>query len=107
MSGRNSETPWSGGRFVSGGVAPALVRAAPLVLAVLIACASCTLARASGDEALPADAEIRGLQVENAPHDLFVSFSLSGAFTREIREQIESGLPVTFSHYVEIGNRRA
>jgi len=54
----------------------------------------------------PPGAVIRGLQVENAPHDLFVTFKLDGAFTREILEQIESGLPVTFSHYVEILNRR-
>ena len=59
-----------------------------------------------GEEGLSPGAVIHGLQVENAPHDLFVSFSLIGAFTREIRDQIESGLPVTFNHYVEVLNRR-
>ncbi|MBI3451174.1 MAG: DUF4390 domain-containing protein [Acidobacteria bacterium] len=57
-------------------------------------------------DALNAGAEIRGIQLENGAHDLFVSFGLSGAFTREIRDQIDSGLPVTFNHFVEILNRR-
>lgn len=61
---------------------------------------------ALGEAPPPPGAEIHGLQVENAPHDLFVSFGLTGAFTREIREQIDSGLPVTFNHYVEVVNRR-
>ena len=57
-------------------------------------------------EPLNAGAEIHGIQLENAAHDLFVSFGLSGAFTREIRDQIDSGLPVTFNHFVEVLNRR-
>jgi hypothetical protein len=62
---------------------------------------------AFADDEPPEGAEILGLQVENQPHDLLVSFNLQGAFTGEVREQIDSGLPVTFNHYVEVMHRRA
>lgn len=54
----------------------------------------------------PEGAEIHGLQVTNTASDLFVSFALEGAFTEEILDQIHSGLPVTFVHYVEVRQRR-
>src|SRR6266850_8583542 len=107
MSGGDGWTNTEDGGGLSVAATPALARAAILITALVIQGAAFAPAGAVGEEAPPADAEIRGLQVENAPHDLFVSFNLTGAFTREIREQIESGLPVTFNHYVEIVNRRA
>lgn len=58
------------------------------------------------ESAPPEGAEIRDLQVRNNPNDIFISFLLDGAFTDEIREQIDSGLPVTFRHYVEIIQKR-
>ena len=83
-----------------------MVRKIGAFAAVLLAAGS--LSTQALAENPPAEgAEIRGLLVENAPHDLFVTFTLHGAFTPEIREQIDSGLPVTFRHYVEVVNRRA
>lgn len=81
-----------------------LVAAGGILLAMSMGSPNSLASR--GEEPPASGAEIHGLQVENAPHDLFVSFSLGGAFTREIRDQIDSGLPVTFNHYVEVLNRR-
>jgi len=75
-----------------------------LAAALLVWLAAVCAAPAS--ENPPEGAEIRDLQVENAPHDLFISFRLTRAFSQEISEQIESGLPVTFNHFVEVLNRR-
>lgn len=95
-----------------GGPAPRPGRTLPpgslgLALATLaIAGWAASPSMALPEEAQPEGALIRDLAVENGPHDLFVSFALQGAFTPEIREQLESGLPVTFNHYVEVLHRR-
>jgi len=77
------------------------------MLMLIVAAGGWPSALSLAAEAPPEGAEIHELQVENAPHDLFVSFRLTGAFSKEIREQIESGLPVTFNYYVEVVHRRA
>lgn len=53
------------------------------------------------------DVTLAGLRVDATAHDLQVSFTVEGAFTREIRERIDSGLPVTFRYDVEVNRRRA
>jgi len=50
---------------------------------------------------------LAGLHVDATDHDLYVSFSVDGAFTPEVREAVASGLPVTFRHDVEVVRRRA
>jgi hypothetical protein len=50
---------------------------------------------------------LSGLHVDVTDHDLYVSYTVDGAFTPEVREAIESGLPVTFRHDVELVRRRA
>jgi hypothetical protein len=80
--------------------------AAGLVLCVLFSGAISHL-QAAPDKLPPGGAEIHGLHVENTENDLFASFELTGGFSPGIREQIESGLPVTFKHYVEINRRRS
>lgn len=77
-----------------------------ILLAVLVAAAG-SMTSVPADERPAEGAEIRDLYVENRPGDLYATFALYGAFTPEIREQIESGLPVTFNHYVEVRRRRA
>lgn len=80
-----------------------------VALAAAMAAAVAVLAApvlAGIEEAPPEGAEIRDLRVENTAHELLASFALRGGFSPEILEQIESGLPVTFNHYVEINKRR-
>ncbi|HXI01543.1 MAG TPA: DUF4390 domain-containing protein [Candidatus Saccharimonadales bacterium] len=79
------------------------VRSTGALVAALIALLACPVLFAASP---PEGAEIRDVQVRNTPSDLFVSFVLHGAFTDDIREQIRTGLPVTFTHYVEIVNKR-
>src|SRR5262245_55658479 len=72
------------------------------LISISILLSAAAVEPASVEPAEPLEgAEIHGLQVENQPHDILVSFNLQGAFTGEVKEQIESGLPVTFNHYVE------
>jgi hypothetical protein len=52
------------------------------------------------------DPVLEELRVDAGEHDLLVSFHVSGAFTPEIREAIESGLTVTFRHDIEVVRRR-
>lgn len=92
-------------------LSPDRSRSSPLrrlatALGALAAAGACLWLPAAAGARHAEDAEIRDLQVRNTASDLFVSFSLQGAFTPEIREQIESGLPVTFSHYLEIMQKR-
>jgi hypothetical protein len=75
--------------------------------ALLVLAGAAAAAAAAAEENPPEGAEIRNLEVENSQHDLLVSFDLTGAFSPEVEDQIESGLPVTFNHYVEVLNRRA
>lgn len=72
----------------------------------LVFLAATGVAAAAREQTPPDGAEIRDLHVENTPHDLLASFVLWGGFSPEILEQIDSGLPVTFNHYVEINKRR-
>jgi len=81
----------------------ALLAAAALCAAFLAAPGA---SRAAIESNPPDGAEIGDLRVENTPHDLLASFTLRGGFSPDILEQIESGLPVTFNHYVEINKRR-
>jgi uncharacterized protein DUF4390 len=54
-----------------------------------------------------ADGGARGtLRADASGHDLYASYALKGAFSDEIREQIASGLPITFSYYLEVARRR-
>jgi len=86
---------------------PASRRRLAEVAVALIVLGGLAAVQASPERPPAKGAEIHGLQVENTPSDLFVSFALRGAFTPEIREQLDSGLPITFNHYVEIVHRRA
>ena len=83
-----------------------LLPASRRLLAVLLLAAAWPAATGAAESVPPEGAEIRDLQVRNTPSDLTVSFTLHGAFSEEIREQIQSGLPVTFHHYLEIVQRR-
>jgi len=70
-----------------------------------------TLVLALAAPAAPAPAadgkvSLAGLEVDATAHDLYVSFTVDGAFTPEVREAIDSGLPVTFRHDVEVVRRR-
>ncbi|MFQ5700776.1 MAG: DUF4390 domain-containing protein [Acidobacteriota bacterium] len=53
------------------------------------------------------DVSVAGLRVDTTSHDIYVSFEVKGAFTEEIRERIDSGLPVTFQYDMEVSRRRA
>lgn len=74
----------------------------------LIAEAALVLALAAPAAPPAADGKVSlaGLHVDATDHDLYVSFAVDGAFTSEVREAIESGLPVTFRHDVEVVRRR-
>ncbi len=75
----------------------------------LIAEAALVLALAVPGAAAPAaegKVSLAGLHVDATDHDIYVSFTVDGAFTPEVREAIESGLPVTFRHDVEVVRRR-
>ncbi len=49
---------------------------------------------------------LSALNADAAGHDLYASFSLRDAFSDEVRESIDSGLPVTFTYYLEVARRR-
>lgn len=74
----------------------------------LIAVAALALALAAPAAPQTADGKVSlaGLHVDATDHDLYVSFTVDGAFTPEVREAIESGLPVTFRHDVEVVRKR-
>lgn len=55
---------------------------------------------------LSADASLSRLRTDRTDHDLYASLALSDAFSEEIREMIASGLPVTFTYYLEVARRR-
>ncbi len=68
------------------------------------------LVPAAGPLASPAlmsgGASVASLSADATEHDLFLSFSLDGAFSDETREEIATGLPVTFTYYLELARRR-
>jgi len=78
----------------------------PALTAVMVLLSAPEPSRAAPEAVPPEGAEIHDLSVENSAHDLLASFTLVGGFSPEIVEQIDSGLPVTFNHYVEILKRR-
>ena len=47
-----------------------------------------------------------GLDAEATNHDLYASFALREAFSDDVRESIDSGLPVTFTYFLEVARRR-
>jgi len=52
--------------------------------------------------ALPAlAAQVRNLHLGETDGQLTLSFSVQGAFTPELQEQIESGIPVSFEHSIQ------
>ena len=46
------------------------------------------------------------LNADVTGHDLYASFALSEAFSDEVRDRIDSGLPVTFTYFLEVARRR-
>lgn len=77
------------------------------LLAALIACSLPDIAQATAPSRLVADASMASLQADATDHDLYASFAMKDAFSDEIREKIASGLPVTFTYYLEVARRRA
>jgi len=51
-------------------------------------------------------ASMGALRADATEHDLYASFVLSDGFSDEVREKIASGLPVTFTYYLEVARRR-
>jgi hypothetical protein len=51
-------------------------------------------------------ASLSAVKADAAGHDLYASFDLRDAFTDEVREEIATGLPITFTHYLEVVRRR-
>ena len=60
----------------------------------------------SGPARLSGDASVASLTTDTTEHDLYASFSLRDAFTEDVREKIATGLPVTFTYYLEVARRR-
>lgn len=56
---------------------------------------------------VPSQARIKDLEVRTLHGELRVSFRVEGAFSQETLERLESGIPVTFRHRVEVLARRA
>jgi hypothetical protein len=52
--------------------------------------------------ALAAGADIRITPVETADHRVFASFACGSAYTPEVREAVQSGLPTTFTFIVDL-----
>jgi hypothetical protein len=56
--------------------------------------------------ALASDISITALNAAATEHDLYATFGVRNAFTGEVRERIASGLPVTFTYFLEVARRR-
>lgn len=52
------------------------------------------------------DAEIKNLLLSKKDNNIFISFSVRNAFTKEILKIIQSGIPVTFSFDIEVKKNR-
>ncbi|HKY33766.1 MAG TPA: DUF4390 domain-containing protein [Candidatus Polarisedimenticolia bacterium] len=52
-------------------------------------------------------ASVGSIETSATAHDLYASFSVRDAFDEDVRERLASGLPVEFTHYVEVARRRA
>jgi hypothetical protein len=55
---------------------------------------------------LTADTSITALSAAATEHDLYTSFAVRNAFTGDVKEKIASGLPVTFTYFMEVARRR-
>jgi hypothetical protein len=77
------------------------VRSLILIPAIAI---SSTLA---GVASVPAGVGVADLRTDTAGHDLYVSYLVTEAFNDEIREGMSSGIPITFTHHLEVARRRA
>lgn len=51
-------------------------------------------------------AAVATLTTDTTEHDIYASIAITGAFDGEVRESIATGLPVTFSYYLEVARRR-
>ena len=78
------------------------------VLLFLSCClfAGTTVLAAPVPSTLLADASVASLRTSTTDHDIYASFALNNAFSEDIREKIGTGLPVTFTYYLEVANRR-
>ena len=56
---------------------------------------------------MPQGAAVATLTADATQHDLYATLAVTGAFDGELREQIATGLPVTFSYFLEVARRRA
>ena len=56
--------------------------------------------------AMPLGAAVATLTTDATEHDIYASLAVTNAFDGEIRESIATGLPVTFSYYLEVARRR-
>lgn len=52
------------------------------------------------------EAKMENLRVGNDQKNLFISFDLKDGFTEDIQEAVLSGIPITFSFYIEIYKKR-
>jgi len=75
-----------------------------LLLTALVPAATPLAAPAPGP--LSGGASVASLTADTTEHDLYLSFSLEGAFSDETREEIATGLPVTFTYELELARRR-
>ncbi|HZI93462.1 MAG TPA: DUF4390 domain-containing protein [Patescibacteria group bacterium] len=78
------------------------------VILFLIVClsAGATVLAVPVSSKLLADASVASLRTSATDHDVYASFALNNAFSEEIREKIGTGLPVTFTYFLEVANRR-
>lgn len=52
------------------------------------------------------EAKMENLRVSNDQKNLYISFDLKDGFTEDIQEAVLSGIPITFSFYIEIYKKR-
>ena len=56
--------------------------------------------------ALAADTTITALSAAATEHDLYATFGVRNAFASDVKEKIASGMPVTFTYFLEVARRR-
>ena len=61
----------------------------------------------AGVASVPAGVGVADLRADASGHDLYVSYLVTEAFNDEIREGINTGIPITFTHHLEVARRRA
>ncbi|HET6373360.1 MAG TPA: DUF4390 domain-containing protein [Candidatus Polarisedimenticolia bacterium] len=79
----------------------------PAILFVVVASATAG-PRAAGRPiaSLGTEAYLSTLSADATAHDLYASFAVKDAFSEDLRQQVATGLPVTFTYYVEVAKRR-